>query len=202
MDQKIINHLASIRPSLDVLGEWLVTCNAKTAQKGMMKTILHDRQVTYRRGPLNYKRVWNNVTVPRIDDLFMFTFVRNPWDRVVSAFYFLQQYRGKWEGMAFADFIKNVLKNQGVKADEHFRPQVKTFMCDGEMIPGMFIGRFERIQSDWNIVADRLNVQKELPHFNRTRHAPYQECYDDASRKIVADMYAEEIQALGYEFGS
>jgi len=199
MDTLFISHLESIRPSIDVLGQWLVTCNAKTAQKGMMKTILHSRQITHRRGLRNYQRVWEQVILPRIDDVFMFTFVRNPWDRVVSAFHFLQQYRGKYSGRTFQEFVKRDLT--GTDVDEHFRPQAPTFMCKGKMIPNMLIGRFEHLQQDWAIIASALGVQRELPHFNKSRHKPYVDCYDNECVEIVGNIYAEEIEALGYEYG-
>ncbi len=201
MDSRIIQHLESIRPSIDVLGEWLVTCNAKTAQKGMMKTVLHPRQITHRRGLRNYQRVWEQVIVPRIDELFMFTFVRNPWDRVVSAFHWLQQYRGQYGGRTFQQFVKMDLKPAGTDIEGHFRPQAPTFLCDGEPIPNMFVGRFERLREDWAFVADKLKVQKTLPHLTKSRHKPYADCYDDECARIVGSLYAEEIEALGYKCG-
>ncbi len=201
MNSTLIDYLESLRPSVDVLGQWLVTCNAKTAQKGMMKTALHSRQITHRRGLRNYRRVWEQVIVPRIDEVFMFTFVRNPWDRVVSAFYWLQQYRGLYGGCTFQEFVKRNLA-VGIDVDAHFRPQSPTFMCQGRLIPNMFVGRFERLHEDWEVVAKKLGVQRELPHFNQSRHKPYAECYDDECRNIVAKLYAAEIEALGYKFGS
>ena len=201
MNKHLILHLESLRPSIDVLGKWLVTCNSKTAQKGMMSTILHSRQITHRRGSQNYERVWEQVILPRIDDVLMFTFVRNPWDRVVSAFHFLQQDRGKYKGNTFQEFVKRDLKESGTEVDGHFRPQAPTFMCNGGLIPNMVVGRFERLQDDWTFIADKLGVKRELPHLNESIHRPYPECYDDECVEVVAKLYSEEIDALGYKFG-
>jgi hypothetical protein len=93
---------------------------------------------------------------------------------------------------------------EGLKDDQnflHFKPQVHTFMCDGEFIPNMFIGTFERLAMSWLVVAERLDVQRKLPHSNKATHKPYVEYYDKQSQQIVADLYAEEIDAIGYEFG-
>jgi chondroitin 4-sulfotransferase 11 len=139
------------------------------------------------------------------DDFFKFSFVRNPWDRSVSAFSYLKkggrnhQYdldaQRILRGITFHEFITNLDSFKFL----HTKPQME-FIQDIDNFD--FIGRFESIQGDFNTVCNINNIpQTNLPHKNISKHKHYTEYYDDETRDIIAEKYAEDIEMFGYKFG-
>jgi len=138
-------------------------------------------------------------------------FVRNPWDRTVSAFHYMRKggcgehnqddYRDfkKYfnEPKSFEEFIKSNTFNAVVDNQQHFKAM--TYYLDGNLD---FIGRFENLQEDFDIVCDKIGIpQQKLPHKNKSKHKHYTEYYDDETREIVAEKYAKDIEYFGYKFG-
>ena len=143
---------------------------------------------------------------------FKFTFIRNPWDRFVSTFFYLKQNvkdeellneaRKKLSNYSFTSFVKELYleKNQFSKNYFiHLRPQIH-FLESMDNID--FIGRFENFQEDFNIICDKIKIpRQQLPHDNKSKHKHYTEYYDDETKQIVAEKYAKDIEYFGYKFG-
>ncbi len=128
---------------------------------------------------------------------FKFTFVRNPWDRLVSEY----KYRGYDNQFSLDDFIRYHLPKAGMSDNyRHLIPQSHFFSKDHNVD---FIGRFENLQDDFTVVAEKLGLETSLlPHVNASRNhlQAYQDCYTDFSRKWVADMYQEDISRFNYVY--
>ena len=140
---------------------------------------------------------------PEARSFFKFTFVRNPWDRMVSEWGYMQKHpvTGKardafWKyGKTFESFVKNDLIR--FSRPGHMKPQYK--FLDLRI---NFIGKFETLQEDWDLICDKIQEPKfKLPHTNKTDRKPYMEYYNDETRKIVKKQFAEDIKMFGYEFG-
>lgn len=133
--------------------------------------------------------MYKNKYKKKFDDYFKFTFVRNPWDQMVSEW----KYFNKVLGQNLS--LKESLTKFCIWG-EHYREQVAFAIgCD-------FIGRFEKLQKDFEIVCETIGIRKrKLPHMNTGRHRHYTEYYDDETRAIVAEKYARDIEYFGYRFG-
>lgn len=125
--------------------------------------------------------------------LYKFSFVRNPWDMFVSLYFFKvhSKYRKEeLEGVTFFEYIKQY---------DH-KTQLSYLTVNGKIMVD-FIGRFERLQEDFYKVCDALNIPRsDLPHIIKTTHLPYREYYNTQARKIIEEIYKEDIDYFGYEF--
>jgi hypothetical protein len=141
---------------------------------------------------------------------FVFTFVRNPFSRILSAFNYLKnggvniqdrriRNRYKLDEIDFKTFVKNNIKNDSINTD-HFKPQLHYLDYDVKKIN--FIGKFENLHEDFNTICDKIGIpRQELPHKNKSKHKHYTEYYDDETREIVAEKYAMDIEYFDYRFG-
>jgi len=134
---------------------------------------------------------------------FKFGFVRNPWDRVVSLYERKEGLQLKSK-MSFDDFINWIQYSSStcVHPVPH-RYQLDWFVDPHGNILADFIGRFERLEEDWRIVADKLRIDKGLPHKNTNpRKKHYTDYYTDRTRQIIHDRFRVDIEHFGYAFGT
>jgi chondroitin 4-sulfotransferase 11 len=141
---------------------------------------------------------------------FSFSFCRNPWDRLFSAYFYLSSEKClNWpvsntrihstikKYRDFKTFVNHIDESMN---DKHFQHQHSFIQHPVYNID--FIGRFENLQEDFNTICDKIGIpQQELPHKNKTKHKHYTEYYDDETRQIVTEKYAKDIEYFGYEFG-
>ena len=143
---------------------------------------------------------------------FKFTFVRNPWDRLASAFFFLKnrdlKSNRKWAEKnlsAYGDFdsfVRQWVTTENIWSYSHFRPQFY-FVSTGERRPAMdFVGFYENLETDFSLLCERMKISTSLREENRNsqRTRDYRENYTDETRRIVAEVYAEDIRLFGYDF--
>jgi hypothetical protein len=164
-------------------------------------------------GHHNLKRYQIVFNPHEFKNYFKFTVVRNPYDRLVSAFWFLKrgglnQTDKEWgirnlsEYDSFDAFVKKWVNPKNIRSALHFHPQLD-FICLKKNQPGVdFLGYYENIETDFSYICQKLEIRSNLIENNRNaaRTRDYRECYTDESRKIAADAYADDIRVLGYTF--
>ncbi|ALQ52654.1 hypothetical protein ATY38_14165 [Nitrosomonas ureae] len=142
---------------------------------------------------------------------FKFAFVRNPWDRLVSAYVFLKkgglteqdkawahEYLDKFD--SFQDFIMQGLTSADIYRILHFIPQWEYVVDKNGKVDVDFIGRFETLENDFEILGNRLGVSTNLLKINHSRKGDYRSYYNDASAEVVAKLYSRDIELFGYSF--
>lgn len=144
---------------------------------------------------------------------FKFTVVRNPWDRLVSAFFFLKEgglnkHDKTWAEKnlsnysCFEDFVKKWVSEKNIKSWIHFKNQT-SFIFSGNSISVDCIIRMEELEKDFpNLCAilgvQRSSIRKENIRSNRRKD--YRFYYNDATREIVEKVYKDDIVNFGYDF--
>ena len=153
--------------------------------------------------------------IPDYHNYFKFTFVRNPWDKLVSEYLFFKLGTELWKPphriidlkkLSFKEFIASV---QNINFDiqthyskSHYIPQSDYILDENLDICVDFIGRFESFSRDLQTVYNRINIPlPDIPHVNKTKHGHYTEYYDEETKQIVAEIYAKDIEYFNYKFG-
>jgi hypothetical protein len=162
----------------------------------------------YHHTAIDYRVIFGRRT---FNQYFKFAFVRNPWDRLYSAYRYLKS--GGWNETdkqwaethlgAFRDFnhfVKQWLTPEAINSHIHFWPQYR-FLCDsrGRLLVD-YLGYFETLQSDVEKISARLDIDASLARHNASPGRDYRTVYDDVARNIVAQVYADDIELLGYDF--
>jgi hypothetical protein len=165
---------------------------------------------------------WNPLS-PEVTDLlengcFRFSIVRNPWDRLVSAWRskigpggagkerFLKKLSDTASenelDAAKSDFLEFVrlLPGSPLLRNNHFRPQA-------ELLSGIeldFVGRFECYGDEIAHVLNEVGLGRlasAIPHRNLTYEGlHYSEYYNHESRDFVGDRFQADIARWDYSF--
>ena len=142
---------------------------------------------------------------------FSFSFVRNPFDRLVSAYNnkILEldevpgpmQAMGLSHNMGFPDFLETIVGAVDAEMDVHLLPQSSILCLDGQLIPN-FIGRLETMATDWQhletcMKREGLPSLGNLPEKNRRRsddRSDVSQYFSDPGLvQLVVDRYGDDL---------
>jgi len=155
----------------------------------------------------------------RYPNQLIFSFVRNPWSRLVSTYrhkiltekisnvhYIDGVHRGFVKrgfpfrvGMSFEEFAEFVCALPDAKTEKHLRSQCYFLVHRGLLVP-QFIGRLESIARDWGELCGKVGANVELVHYQRTDGLPYPTYYSPHVVNLVGDRYREDVVRFGYQF--
>lgn len=201
MHESLIQHMKQQYPVLDDKDMFMFFSNNKVAQTSINRHLLKGRCVV--RKDDNQKYDAKLASIADFDSIWKFTIVRNPWDRVVSAFFYLKKHASRLpmdiKSMKFEHFVMNVLQKHGTALDAHFEPQFPKAFYDGNCFVD-FIARMENIESDWKTIAQSISAPSELPHRNKSKHKDYRSYYGPKPVEVIRDLYSEDIDKFGYSF--
>lgn len=142
---------------------------------------------------------------------YKFVFVRNPWDWMVSQYFFNFK----------ASYIKRIglvkLSPDDVARVREKLTKLRTVRPAGPVADGGFqysyamdadgsplvdyVGRFETLHDDYGWICKHIGIEAAaLPSLNTSKHGRYRRHYSSASREAVYSAYWKDIEVLGYEF--
>ena len=128
-------------------------------------------------------------------DYFIFAFVRNPFDLLVSGF------RHKIK-KGFDLFIKHEMKSS---PRLFYKWTQWEYLSFNDKIEIDYVGKFENIEQDFNNIAERIGIDErysDIPLKNVTNHNKehYREYYTDETRQIIENKYAKDLEYWEYSF--
>ena len=129
----------------------------------------------------------------RFGDLYKFTCVRNPWDRMVSYYFTPTQNTAAWDRKKFSRII-----SEAVSVSDYLRLEKNE---DDPFANVDYTMRFENLADDFRTVCGTLSISPtSLPRYNRSSREHYSKYYDDELREFVRMRFAAEIEHFGYTF--
>jgi len=145
----------------------------------------------------------------KYDDWLTFAAVRNPWDRLASAYankiirpgrlYQPFARAGLSYDTTFSEFVRFVCRTPDAQLDHHVRSQFDLLTDWGRWIPRCLL-RLESLDAQWPIVQRWCSsVQiEDLPRRNATlgKRRPY----TPELAHLVARRYADDVSFFGYQF--
>jgi len=79
-------------------------------------------------------------------------------------------------------------------------PQVAWITDKKNNIMVDYIGKVENIKADAEKIFKIIGIKERLPHLNKTIHKEYQGYYSRKTKKIVEQIYKEDIKTFHYNF--
>jgi hypothetical protein len=136
---------------------------------------------------------------------FKFTTLRNPWDMIVSLYFFAKT---DLNGIEF-------WRNSPAHQPERLMPfkqwiltgkpgrfySLQNFVCDqnGKNLADHVV-KIETMEKDAAYIEDRLGLKLDIAVSNRTKHKHYSEYYDRETAEIIRSRFAHDIEFGKYEF--
>ncbi len=155
-------------------------------------------------------RLWKHSTLADIDGLvstteiesaFVFTLVRNPWDRMVSYYHWLRTQAFDHPAVTLAKQVEftTFLNDPSTQSAMRAAPY-GYYVTDaqGREVCDSFI-RLEQFEEDSAPLWDHLGFRLDLPVNNQsTRDRDYRNYYTQSDSALVQSLFTQDIERFGY----
>lgn len=143
------------------------------------------------------------LTPAQMHEMFVFTLVRNPWDRMVSYYHWLKVQTFNHCAVSLAKQLDYNPFVQHPDVQRSFQQSpARSYVCDADGVDlcRAYI-RLEQFAQDAEPLFDHLGFKFSLPHANQSvRQKDYRSYYCARSVEAVASACAEDIRRFGYQF--
>jgi len=192
----VVTPLGDYRVNRDESGKWV----HRAMNAGDFKQHDHGDTIRSKLPP----EVWSGY--------FKFSIARNPWDRVLSLFFWKHRNDPRLKARPRLYHRFGVRRDELAPAKSLFAEFVRTddwqtndrfYVIDGKLCVDYVI-RYENLREGLGEVCGRIGVEvPELPNLKggiRAKGHGYWEYYDDPTRWLVGDRHANDLRLFGYRF--
>lgn len=206
-------HVNNYIPELDILYVGI----SKTGISSVRSMLLDKLQVEYDKDRYNTihrkaNRLFRYIPIKQVckmEDIFRFSIVRNPFDRLVSCYknkileenyYPIQKGYGSmfYKEMPFCEFVYVVSRIPDLLSDRHFRSQYSYLYYKGKLVVD-YLARFENLEQDLFYVVSKCKLGC-VPHINKAHvMSDYRDYYTKDLVEIVYGRYQADVHSFNYQ---
>lgn len=129
---------------------------------------------------------------------FIFSSVRNPFDRLISGWLYLSSTRQR--------SLQEVLENPPQTGHDyrHLTRQQIEILCEkgSKKLVVQELIRYENLQADYDRICEQIGKPlTTLPNFNSgNRQRDYRGYFNPTTRRLAEELFADDLHLLNYEF--
>ena len=205
----------------------IFVCVPKCAASSINRLLIHYNNIEFserhwHHSIIHYRRVLEKQG-GSLDEYFKFCISRNPYDRLVSAFSYTfdkvinkNDYHWRQHERAYSVIEKYIDPESKIKSFQnfiqsddfacmfkanllpvHFKPQFNFISMNNDICMD-YIGKMEDMDSIFDFLEERININRAKVHVNSTVHDPYKHFYNDHCTEKAIELYKEDFINLGY----
>jgi hypothetical protein len=136
---------------------------------------------------------------------YKFSIVRNPYDRLLSEYYWTPLNIGYKAGKTKADFIthvSNIVKNKlylNNIYNDHFIPQYMFLYGNNNNFLIDQVFKYENLDSTINFLKTKLNINDDLPFLNKLNDKIIKTNWNHRQKERIYKIYKKDFILLNYE---
>lgn len=125
-------------------------------------------------------------------DYFSFMVCRNPYERALSTYKYIEIKTPHKTNLPFEEFIESNFGEHSY-IGRHLSKQSELLI-----LPMSYICRFETLDKDWEVIMDKLGVGK-LPYTNVTGSGKvWREFFNKKRKDLIYSLYKDDFRNFGY----
>jgi hypothetical protein len=200
--------------------DWYISKNGKcaylnipkSAGTSIIKCICELEESTGVQAIAKEKNYRYSYKLPDNMNCYKFTFVRNPFIRILSCYknkvegreksYFFEKanyfsLEGISEDLGFGSFVEAVAKIPDKWSDIHFKSQCNYIFDEENKTVVDYFGRVEHIDEDFELIRKEYMLP-ELGHQNQSADYNLDDYYTEELVEKVYERYRDDVELLGY----
>ena len=133
---------------------------------------------------------------------FKFAFVRNPFDWVVSHYFYILKDKNHPHHSEVAkckNFKEYVKKEYYEHLTSRPNPQTSFLYDSNNNLLVDFVGKYELLNKDFRKICNKIGINAELPHINKSTHVDYKNYYDRETIELVKAHCNMDLENFKYD---
>lgn len=145
---------------------------------------------------LSSTEISNRLSKQLYDKLFKFTVVRNPYDRIVSYYYFMQTDDTHPEHIRLRELTLSEYVDWA--CDFNLSTQFMQISIEGRLAVDCVL-RFENLAEGWLPLAKQFGLPLELPHVNKSEHEDWEQELTEEDKCKIYNSFEVDFRMLCYD---